>query len=108
MVDLDQLEKAHTDAAWSNFEERGDLSKDIADLLDAVPGLIAELRALRARVAELERDLDACRVELLEARHTVGEAWFAGGVSLAEAIERKCRALEDEVEGWQLAARGWP
>lgn len=64
--------------------------------------LIAELRTLRARVAELERDLDACRVELLEARHTVGEGWFAGGVTLAEAIERKCRSLEglgkDEAE----------
>ena len=69
---------------------------------------VREIERLRARVAEIERDLDSCRVELLEARHTVGEGWFAGGVTLAEAIERKCRALEDEVEGWQLAARGWP
>lgn len=68
MDDLDQLEKAHTDAAWSNFEERGDLSKDIAALLDAVPGLIAELRTLRARVAELEEDRQAERDRILGVR----------------------------------------
>lgn len=39
-------------------------------------------------------DLDKLRVELLEAQHAVGEGWFAGGCTLAEAIERKTRALE--------------
>lgn len=29
-----------------------------------------------------------------DARRAVGPAWFAGGVTLAEAIRRKCRALE--------------
>src|SRR5690606_23145926 len=34
--------------------------------------------------------------ELDAARAAVGEAWFAGGATLAEAIERKCRALEGD------------
>lgn len=42
----------------------------------------------------LERELSWLRHELHTASAAVGEAWFAGEVSLAEAITRKCRALE--------------
>lgn len=83
MDDLDQLEKTHTDAAWSNFEERGDLSKDIAALLDAVPGLIAELRTLRARVSEAdelraraEASVASMSAEMTAARELIGVQWW--------------------------------
>lgn len=33
-------------------------------------------------------------VELAEARAAVGEAWFVGNVTLAEAVRRKCASLE--------------
>jgi hypothetical protein len=43
--------------------------------------------ALRVRLEEAER-------ELREARAALGEAWMAGGVSLADGIRRKTAALE--------------
>lgn len=60
--------------------------------------------AAEARIAEMERALDMCRVDLGEAQHAVGEAWFAGGATLTEAITRKCRMLEDDAEHWRKAA----
>lgn len=41
-------------------------------------------------------DLEALVREVESARAAVGEAWFADGVTLAEAIARKCRALEED------------
>ena len=32
--------------------------------------------------------------EMRAARETIGEGWFSGGATLAEAIRRKCSALE--------------
>jgi hypothetical protein len=49
-----------------------------------------ELAQLRARVATLQADLES-------ARAVVGEAWFAGGATLAEAITRKTKRLEELV-----------
>lgn len=51
------------------------------------------------REACLERDHEHGRAERVQlqldaARRAVGEAWFQGGSTLAEAIERKARALE--------------
>lgn len=124
MVDLDELERLEREATPGPWEWYGislkagrvevlgpgesdsfgygtidvaDADQDlIAAARNALPELIAELRTLRARVDEMERDLDACRVDLVEAQHTVGEGWFAGGATLAEAIERKCRMLESD------------
>ena len=87
-----------TDEIRALVDEIESQRETIRDLLAALDDMIAELHTLRARVAEMERDLDACRAELLEARHAVGEGWFAGGVTLAEAIERKCRMLEGDNE----------
>lgn len=47
-----------------------------------------------ARVEELEEELDELRAELMLAEKAVGEGWFAGDATLAEAIKRKCDALE--------------
>ena len=63
----------------------------IIDLMD--PEAVA-LRNARERIAELEGQLYECRVELLNARHDVGEAWFVDGRTLAEAIRAKCTMLE--------------
>jgi hypothetical protein len=41
-----------------------------------------------------EQELARVRRELAEARAAVGEGWFAGGASLAEAVRRKNAALE--------------
>lgn len=53
----------------------------------------------QAEGEELEAEEEAPKlpdpaVELAAAREAVGEAWFAGGASLAEAIRRKVTALE--------------
>lgn len=50
---------------------------------------------LRGENERLRAEIDALRVELVTAQHVVGEAWFRGGKTLAEAIETKCRKLED-------------
>lgn len=42
-------------------------------------------------------EMDRLRVELLEVQHEIGEGWFAGGVSTAEALRRKTRVLEEEL-----------
>lgn len=107
MDDLDQLEKTHTDAAWSNFEERGDLSKDIAALLDAVPGLIAELRTLRARVSEAdelraraEASVASMSAEMTAARELIGVQWWllehplCGSRSFVDGLRRAFEARE--------------
>ena len=44
-------------------------------------------------------------VELADARRVVGPAWFAGGKSLAEAIENKCAVLERIIAPQSLATR---
>ena len=44
--------------------------------------------------ADAEAELDKVRLELTEAMHAVGEGWFAGGCSLAQAIEAKTATLE--------------
>lgn len=41
-------------------------------------------------------DLEALVREVESARAAVGEAWFSGGATLAEAIRRKCRMLEED------------
>lgn len=48
-----------------------------------------------------------CRLEreLADARRVVGPAWFAGGKSLAEAIENKCAVLERLIAPQSLATR---
>lgn len=54
--------------------------------------------ALRAAheggVDEAAATIDQLRVELVTAQHEVGEAWFAGGATLADSIRRKITALE--------------
>lgn len=61
---------------------------------------------LRADELELAR----ARRELHEARQALGDGWLVGGVSLAEAIARKCTKLERlahaEREACAAAARG--
>ena len=53
------------------------------------------LRAAHAGgVDEAAATIDQLRVELVTAQHEVGEAWFAGGATLAEAIRRKSAFLE--------------
>jgi hypothetical protein len=47
----------------------------------------ANLEALASRLLELEKELQRARV-------VVGEGWFAGDCSLAQAILKKCRVLE--------------
>src|SRR5690606_37478540 len=58
---------------------------------------LAQVRALHhaaASGAEVAGEASALREEISAARAAVGEAWFAGEVALAEAIQRKCAALE--------------
>ncbi len=50
--------------------------------------------SLYAQLAEVTRQADEMRREVAIARSVVGRAWFAGDVSLAEAITRKCSMLE--------------
>lgn len=58
----------------------------------------------------LELEYARARRELHEARQALGEGWLKGGVSLAEAIARKCTALEQlahaEREACAEAAKG--
>ena len=72
---------------------------EIAERLGGETGLTAD-----------ELELARTRRELHEARQALGEAWLVGGVSLAEAIARKCTSLEQlahaEREACALAARG--
>ena len=102
-----EAERDNTSAAllMIGSEVCGDPKIDAGDKSDPrwVPTL-AYVAEMRARVAELERDLDACRAELLEARHAVGEEWFADGATLAEGVARKCRMLEGDAEHWRRAA----
>lgn len=60
--------------------------------------VIADLRRqldrMRERADEAAATIDQLRVELVTAQHEVGEAWFAGGATLAEAIRRKSAVLE--------------
>src|SRR5690606_22912016 len=49
-----------------------------------------EAAAMGAAVSEIVR----LRTELEQARDAIGRGWLVGGVSLAEAIRRKTRALE--------------
>lgn len=49
--------------------------------------------AMGAAVSEIVR----LRTELEQARDAIGRGWLVGGVSLAEAIRRKTRALEQLV-----------
>ena len=44
-----------------------------------------------------DMELDDLREQLAAAREAVGAGWFAGGVSLAEGIERKTAALERSI-----------
>ena len=52
-----------------------------------------EAAAMGAAVSEIVR----LRTELEQARDAVGRGWLVGGVSLAEAIRMKIRALEQLV-----------
>ena len=52
--------------------------------------------AMGAAVSEIVR----LRTELEQARDAIGRGWLVGGVSLAEAIRRKTRALERIASGY--------
>lgn len=65
---------------------------------------LEEIRDRAKRGRTTLDDAEALLAELDAARAAVGEAWFAGGVTLAEAIRRKCRALEGDAEHWRRAA----
>ena len=58
------------------------MSSEYDDLI-----MLAERRELESALAKAVRERD-------EARAALGEAWMAGGVSLAEGIRRKTAALE--------------
>lgn len=47
-------------------------------------------------VESAAREILELRDEIEDARAAVGEGWFSGGATLAEAIERKCRMLEGD------------
>ncbi|GMV19064.1 MAG: hypothetical protein AMXMBFR56_72880 [Polyangiaceae bacterium] len=61
-------------------------------------------------LTSLELEHARVRREMHEARQALGEGWLKGGVSLAEAIARKCTALEQlahsEREACAAAAKG--
>jgi hypothetical protein len=73
------LERAHAEVERMRVET--------ASALDEM-GHALDVLDMEAQCAEQMRG------ELDQARAAVGEAWFAGGATLAEAIQRKCRALE--------------
>lgn len=107
-INLDELETAvmfrplPREKAQHLIAETRDLRARVAEMEKNATRFVLKERdqlrcraeAAEARMAEMERALDVCRAELDAARAAVGEAWFTGGVTLAEAIERKCRALE--------------
>lgn len=59
----------------------------------------AQVSALCREVEGLLRERDAVLAEMAAACEALGPAWFAGGVTLPDAIRRKCEALEQLAEG---------
>lgn len=57
-------------------------------------GVLRLVAVAAEAAARLTAERDTLRVELTLARHEVGEGWFAGGATLAEAIRRKTSMLE--------------
>lgn len=57
---------------------------------------LEEIRDRAKRGRTTLDDAEALLAELDAARAALGEGWFSGGATLAEAIERKCRALEGD------------
>lgn len=98
---IDDLTRAGLEMEQAKNEEIAVLRADLARARRNAAHFEQLFENVEKARAWFSRELDA-------ARAAVGEEWFADGATLAEAIERKCRALEDEVDGWQLAARGWP
>lgn len=72
-------------------EERLDNKGDIASELAWRDKWIASLRETLSRV-NVQHEDDA--KTLAEVRSEIGEAWFAGGCSIAEALRRKTSVLE--------------
>lgn len=84
-------------------QERGLLRQQLAD---ARAGW--SKAANDCREACLERDHECDRAEtaeheLAKAKESLGSAWLSGGVSLAEGIRRKMRALEGLEPAWAAA-----
>lgn len=90
VVDLDVLR-----------QQRDELSVEVNRLRRLESSLPASLRDAHAEVEQL-------RATLADARAAVGETWFAGGATLAEAITRKCRRLEELGERVErVLEQGW-
>lgn len=73
-------------------------------VIDTLDDVVSGLGAVRASVDEIagvsatptaEDELAQLRRDVEDAENALGLAWFRGGASLAEAIRRKTRWLED-------------
>lgn len=55
---------------------------------------VTEVRDLVPESERLREQLDEALAQLAAVREAIGEAWFAGGVDVAAAVQRKTAALE--------------
>lgn len=74
--------------------DREEVVKRLRLLRETYPDRSYVLVRLVKPSKKLQRELDEARAELAAVREAIGEAWLRDGASLAEAIERKTRALE--------------
>lgn len=63
--------------------------------MERIAELRAEVEHWKCAAKEHAEAQAAAESEIAAARAAVGEAWFVGGVSLAEAIARKFQRLEE-------------
>lgn len=96
-IAIDDLTRAGLEMERAKNEEIAVLRADLARARRHAAHFEQLFENVEKARAWFSRELDA-------ARAAVGEAWFAGGATLAEAIGRKCRMLEDDAEHWRQAA----